>query len=65
VVEVVEAETFGSAVEMGVGTEVVGVRSYKAHRAARAFSKIDEQTRRWQMWWEMGGGIVGAIASAG
>jgi monovalent cation:proton antiporter-2 (CPA2) family protein len=43
-VEVVERETFGSALEMGVeALKLLGVRSYKAHRAARTFKDHDEQ----------------------
>lgn len=37
-VEVVERETFSSALDMGVeALKLLGVRSYKAHRAARTF----------------------------
>ena len=43
-VEVVERETFDSALEMGVeALKLLGVRSYKAHRAARTFKDHDEQ----------------------
>ncbi len=42
--EVVERETFDSALEMGVeALKLLGVRSYKAHRAARTFKEHDEQ----------------------
>lgn len=43
-VDVVERETFGSALEMGVeALKLLGVRSYKAHRAAHTFKEHDEQ----------------------
>jgi monovalent cation:proton antiporter-2 (CPA2) family protein len=43
-VEVVERETFSSALEMGVGAlKLLGLRSYKAHRAARTFKYHDQQ----------------------
>lgn len=43
-VDVVSRETFGSALEMGVETlKLLGVRSYKANRAAHAFKKHDEE----------------------
>ena len=46
-VEVVERETFGSALEMGVeALKLLGVRSYKAHRAAQTFKRHDEQALR-------------------
>ena len=46
-VEVVERETFGSALEMGVeALKLLGVRSYKAHRAAHTFKHHDEQALR-------------------
>lgn len=41
-VEVVERETFGSALEMGVESlKLLGVRSYKAYRAASTFRQHD------------------------
>lgn len=43
-VEVVERETFGSALEIGEeALRLLGVRSYKAHRAVRTFKEHDEQ----------------------
>jgi monovalent cation:proton antiporter-2 (CPA2) family protein len=43
-VEVVERETFSSALDMGVeALKLLGVRSYKAHRAARTFKFHDVQ----------------------
>ncbi|KGF72766.1 potassium transporter [Neosynechococcus sphagnicola sy1] len=46
-VEVVQRETFGSALEMGVEVlKLLGVRSYKAHRVARIFRWHDEQALR-------------------
>ncbi|MEH1918264.1 glutathione-regulated potassium-efflux system protein KefC [Nostoc sp.] len=43
-VEVVERETFGSAIEMGVETlKLLGFRSYKARRAANIFKSHDQQ----------------------
>lgn len=43
-VDVVERETFNSALEMGVeALKLLGFRSYKAHRAARVFKHHDEQ----------------------
>ncbi|MBD2099752.1 glutathione-regulated potassium-efflux system protein KefC [Leptolyngbya sp. FACHB-261] len=43
-VEVVQRETFGSALEMGVeALKALGVRSYRAHRAANTFREHDEQ----------------------
>ncbi|MBE9167968.1 glutathione-regulated potassium-efflux system protein KefC [Pleurocapsales cyanobacterium LEGE 06147] len=43
-VDVVERETFASALEMGVeALKLLGFRAYKAHRAARTFKKHDEQ----------------------
>jgi len=43
-VDVVERETFGSALEMGVeALKLLGFRSYKAHRAAQTFKHHDEQ----------------------
>ncbi|MEH2182917.1 glutathione-regulated potassium-efflux system protein KefC [Nostoc sp.] len=46
-VEVVERETFGSAVEMGVeALKLLGFRSYKAHRAANTFKSHDQQALR-------------------
>lgn len=43
-VQVVERETFGSSLEMGVeALKLLGVRSYKAHRAGRTFKEHDEQ----------------------
>lgn len=42
--DVVQRETFGSALEMGVeALKLLGVRSYKAHRAAHTFKEHDEQ----------------------
>lgn len=41
---VIQRETFGSALEMGVeALKLLGVRSYKAHRAARIFKHHDEE----------------------
>ncbi len=46
-VEVVERETFGSALEMGVeALKLLGVRSYRANRVARTFKANDEQLLR-------------------
>ncbi|MDZ7955340.1 glutathione-regulated potassium-efflux system protein KefC [Nostoc sp. DedQUE09] len=46
-VEVVERETFGSAVEMGVeALKLLGFRSYKARRAANIFKNHDQQALR-------------------
>jgi monovalent cation:proton antiporter-2 (CPA2) family protein len=43
-VDVVERETFSSALEMGVDAlKLLGFRSYRAHRAARTFKHHDEQ----------------------
>ncbi len=43
-VDVVERETFSSALEMGVeALKLLGFRSYKAHRAAQTFKYYDEQ----------------------
>lgn len=43
-VEVIQRETFGSALEMGVeALKLLGVRSYKAHRAAQTFKHHDEE----------------------
>lgn len=43
-VDVVERETFGSALEMGIeALKLLGVRSYKAHQAAHTFKEHDEQ----------------------
>ncbi len=43
-VEVIQRETFGSALEMGEeALKRLGVRSYKAHRAALTFKEHDEQ----------------------
>jgi monovalent cation:proton antiporter-2 (CPA2) family protein len=42
--DVIQRETFGSALEMGVeALKLLGVRSYKAHRAARIFKRHDEE----------------------
>ncbi|NJO78210.1 MAG: glutathione-regulated potassium-efflux system protein KefC [Cyanobacteria bacterium RM1_2_2] len=42
--DVIHRETFGSALEMGVeALKLLGVRSYKAHRAARIFKRHDEE----------------------
>jgi monovalent cation:proton antiporter-2 (CPA2) family protein len=42
-VEVVQRETFSSALDMGVeALKLLGVRSYRAHRAARTFKHHDE-----------------------
>lgn len=46
-VEVVERETFGSALEMGVeALKLLGVRAYKAHRIAQTFKANDEHALR-------------------
>lgn len=46
-VEVVERETFSSALDMGVeALKLLGVRSYKAHRAARTFKFHDVEALR-------------------
>lgn len=43
-VDVIQRETFDSAVEMGVeALKLLGVRSYKAHRAAQTFKEHDKQ----------------------
>lgn len=43
-VDVIQRETFSSALDMGVeALKLLGVRSYKAHRAARTFRDHDEQ----------------------
>lgn len=43
-VEVVQRETFGSSLDMGVeALKLLGVRAYKAHRAARTFKAHDEE----------------------
>lgn len=43
-VDVIQRETFGSALEMGVeALKLLGVRAYKAHRAARVFKQHDEE----------------------
>ena len=43
-VDVIERETFESALEMGVGAlKLLGFRSYRAHRAARTFKHHDRQ----------------------
>ncbi|UBF25285.1 glutathione-regulated potassium-efflux system protein KefC [Kovacikia minuta CCNUW1] len=43
-VEVVQRETFSSALDMGVeALKLLGVRSYKANRAARTFKSHDEE----------------------
>jgi len=43
-VDVIHRETFGSALDMGVeALKLLGVRSYKAHRAAQTFRKHDEE----------------------
>lgn len=43
-VEVVQRETFDSALEMGVeALKLLGVRSYRAHRAAQIFKRHDQQ----------------------
>lgn len=42
--DVIQRETFGSALEMGVeALKQLGVRSYKAHRAAQMFKQYDEE----------------------
>lgn len=42
--DVIQRETFGSALEMGVeALKLLGVRSYKAHRAAQTFKHHDEE----------------------
>ncbi|NJM86109.1 MAG: glutathione-regulated potassium-efflux system protein KefC [Cyanobacteria bacterium CRU_2_1] len=46
-VEVVERETFASALEMGIeALKLLGVRSYKAHRIARTFKAHDQDALR-------------------
>jgi monovalent cation:proton antiporter-2 (CPA2) family protein len=46
-VEVVERETFSSALDMGVeALKLLGIRSYKAHRAARTFRFHDVEALR-------------------
>jgi monovalent cation:proton antiporter-2 (CPA2) family protein len=46
-VDVIERETFAASLEMGVeALKLLGVRSYKAHRAARTFRSHDEQALR-------------------
>lgn len=46
-VDVMQRETFGSALEMGVeALKLLGVRSYKAHRAAQTFKHHDEEAMR-------------------
>lgn len=43
-VEMVQRETFDSALEMGVeALKLLGVRSYRAHRAAQIFKRHDQQ----------------------
>lgn len=43
-VDVIQRETFGSALEMGVeALKLLGVRSYRAHRAAQMFKQHDEE----------------------
>lgn len=43
-VDVIKRETFGSALDMGVeALKLLGVRSYKAHRAAQTFKHHDEE----------------------
>ncbi|MDX2214100.1 MAG: monovalent cation:proton antiporter-2 (CPA2) family protein [Oculatellaceae cyanobacterium bins.114] len=43
-VDVIQRETFGSALDMGVeALKLLGVRSYKAHRAAQTFRHHDEE----------------------
>lgn len=43
-VEVIQRETFGSSLDMGVeALKLLGVRAYKAHRAARTFRAHDEE----------------------
>jgi hypothetical protein len=40
---VIQRETFGSALDMGVeAMKLLGVRSYRAHRAAQIFKHHDE-----------------------
>ncbi|MDX2244070.1 MAG: monovalent cation:proton antiporter-2 (CPA2) family protein [Leptolyngbyaceae cyanobacterium bins.302] len=42
--DVIQRETFGSALEMGIeALKLLGHRSYKAHRAARIFKHHDEE----------------------
>ncbi len=42
--DIIQRETFGSALEMGIETlKLLGIRSYKAHRAARIFKHHDEE----------------------
>ncbi|OKH35867.1 potassium transporter [[Phormidium ambiguum] IAM M-71] len=46
-VDVIHRETFGSALDMGVeALKLLGVRSYKAHRAAQTFKQHDEEALR-------------------
>lgn len=46
-VEVVQRETFGSSLDMGVeALKLLGVRAYRAHRAAQMFKNHDEQAVR-------------------
>lgn len=43
-VDVIQRETFGSALDMGVeALKLLGVRSYRAHRAAQTFKHRDEE----------------------
>lgn len=43
-VDAIQRETFGSALDMGVDAlKLLGVRSYKAHRAAQTFKQHDEE----------------------
>jgi monovalent cation:proton antiporter-2 (CPA2) family protein len=45
--DVIERETFGSALETGVeALKLLGVRAYKAHRAAQTFKDHDEDALR-------------------
>jgi monovalent cation:proton antiporter-2 (CPA2) family protein len=46
-VDVIQRETFGSSLEMGVeALKLLGVRAYKAHRASQIFKYHDEQAVR-------------------
>jgi voltage-gated potassium channel Kch len=43
-VDTIHRETFGSALEMGVDAlKLLGVRAYRAHRAAQTFKHYDEE----------------------
>lgn len=46
-VDVIQRETFGSALDMGVeALKLLGVRSYKAHRAGQIFKHHDDEALR-------------------